>query len=136
MFGTAALCWRGLSRDRYGRRIAVVFPFLTAMLLGHRAIALHLHTPAEHILIDDMVLFTGLFGIFALLDEAWVAVLASYFALTAIAGACFPQRAPLFIGLQGLLSTATIFVRLFLDRHLSPHSALKITKSSDGDVGS
>lgn len=128
--------WPGLSRNRYGRRFAGLFPTALLALLGHRLIALRLGLSAEQILVEDMLLISTMWALLAQTFERWLAWLAAFTAVPAIVGAFVPARAPLLLGALGLASIAAMAVRLLLDRHMTPEAAVRPYEDPRDPVGS
>ena len=113
-----ALHWRRLSLNRYGRRIAGLFPGGLAALLLHRVVAVQLGTPAAHVLVGDLVVMATFYGVIATTEDRWIGVLSLIVLIAAIVGALSTALAAKAFGVAVLLCIAATAVRLIVDRDL------------------
>jgi serine/threonine-protein kinase len=110
-----------LARNRYGKRLAVIFLATVAALLGNRLVGLHLGLRPEHIVLEDEVLQTGMMVMTALLFDGWLIALAALSAATVVAGSIWPAHVAPIVGGQCVAWAAAMGVRLYVDRHVASH---------------
>jgi serine/threonine-protein kinase len=116
----AAARWRYLSRNRYGRTIATIFPTGGLALLIQHLIALKLGLGPSEIITEDLVLYCVFYSVIASTLEVWMIILAAICGAAAALAAWTPEAARWAIAFAGILNVCAMAVRLFLDRYMKP----------------
>ena len=91
--GAVALRARKLAVNRVGRRVAALLVGTTLAVLAHRLIGLRLGLSRAHVLVEDMVVLTTIFGVGAITVEGWLGVLAAIAAAGVVLGTLAPAHA-------------------------------------------
>ncbi|MEO5727011.1 MAG: hypothetical protein ABI134_05915 [Byssovorax sp.] len=115
---------RHLARNRYGRRLALLFLGFPTALLLHRLLCLRFGLTGGQVLAMDCFSSAIVYAALAREELGWLAWLAALSLLQAFAAAAALEQAPLVVAVGGMLTFAAVGVRAFIDRHIDAKAAL------------
>ncbi len=123
--------WRQLARNEYGRQLAFLTAAFPAAVLAHRLIALQMGLSGGQILVEDATLFSFGYASIARGEHRWLGWVAALAGLTSVAGALGLDRSGAMVGVGCLVTLGAFGLRVYLDRHLHPDSALGLIDRED-----